>query len=146
MIRQEVMSPAFTKFHLDGPWPFEPVVHRFSDIDRGDCHDHPWGFASFVMHGGYVEEVYDPQRGLIGEVTRKPGDSFSIEATHIHRIIHLPEGECWTLILPGPWERVSRFWQFRDGAAWSRAWNETEWTRHEPDHLRRAVDAERVDA
>jgi hypothetical protein len=124
----ERMSDAMTKFHLRGPWPLDPVIHHFADIDRGDPHDHPWGFRSIVLDGGYVERVFQPN-GTSELVERKPGDSFDIAATHIHRMEALPSGDCWTLILPGPHERTSRFWQFREDGAYSRAWHEAEWTR-----------------
>lgn len=127
--REEPMSGSFTKFHLDGPWPFQPVMHRFADVDHGDPHDHPWGFRSMILWGGYAEEIYDPHSGVAETVLRSVGDSFDVPAQRIHRIVWLPKGECWTLILPGPWERVSRFWQFRPDGPWSRAWNEIDWTK-----------------
>lgn len=118
----EAMSHAFTKFHLRG-LGCAAVIHRFTEPDHGDWHDHPWGFTSFVISGGYVEEVFLPN-GYTYLAPRKPGTSFQIRATHIHRIIELPEGQCETLILPGPWERKSRFWRFENGKAISRAWDE----------------------
>lgn len=125
-LREEIMSQAMTKFHLDG-LPVGVVLHRFTEPDHGDPHDHPFPFTSFIICGGYEERVYDPSGN---EVTnfRRPGDCFRVPAKRIHRITRLLDGECWTLILPGPWERKSRFWQFRDDGAFSRAWDEHEWT------------------
>lgn len=123
----EPMSDVFTKYHLRGDMPFNAVLHKFSDIDRGDPHSHPWGFRSVILHGSYVEEIYHPKKGLVRTLERKQGDSFVIKAKHIHRIVELPHGECWTMIIPGPWERDSDFWQFRDDGAYTRAWFETEW-------------------
>lgn len=127
MIDIERMSDVFAKYHLRGPWPFGAVIHQFSDIDRGDPHDHPWGFRSVILHGGYVERVFQPD-GASELVHRNLGDSFEIAATHIHRMEALPNGECWTLVMPGPHERTSRFWQFREDGSYSRAWNEHDWT------------------
>lgn len=128
-ISHEKMSDAFEKFHLEG-LPFGAVLHRFGEPDHGDPHDHPWGFRSIILYGGYVEEIYDPGQGLVDVKHRRVGDSFEIAATHIHRITRLPRRECWTLVLPKAHERTSRFWQFREDAPYSRAWNEQEWTRH----------------
>lgn len=50
-IREEIMSPDFTKFHLEGPWPFHAVMHRFTQPDHGDPHDHPWSFRSNIGFG-----------------------------------------------------------------------------------------------
>lgn len=121
-LRNERMSDVFDKFHLDGI-PGTPVIHRFSDIDRGDPHDHPWGFTSFVLAGGYVEEGFDRRDGSITCQRRYPGNAFFIDANHIHRIIDLPEGECWTIITPGPWVQEPGFWQFREDGAYRRPWN-----------------------
>lgn len=134
-IREEQLGEHFTKFHLEGPWPFDAVIHRFTESDRGNPHDHPWGFRSFILKGGYVERVYFVDRStgkFVGreDRDRRPGDSFAVEARHIHRIVELPESECWTLILPGPMERVSRFYEFRGDEVFSRLWSETEYQPH----------------
>ena len=122
-LRVEPMSGAFTKWHIDG-LPLATVLHRFTEPDHGDPHDHPWPFRSVILSGGYVEEVYHPQKGLVGTLERKPGDSFLIGAKHIHRIVSLPEGECWTLIMPGEHQQTSGFWRFDNGQAFHRFWHE----------------------
>lgn len=129
-VHSERMSDVFEKWHIEG-LPVAAVLHRFGDVDLGDPHDHPWGFRSIILHGGYVEECFGWPNGFWGKKHHKVGDSFYVPATHIHRIVELPEGECWTLILPGPPERTSRFWQFREDGAYSRAWHEQEWSREE---------------
>ncbi|NTS31316.1 hypothetical protein HQ945_08610 [Phyllobacterium sp. BT25] len=126
-LRHEPMSPTFDKWHVGGT-PFPAVFHRFTEPDLGDPHDHPFAFRSIILHGGYIEEVYHPERGLIDVIARPPGDSFRIEATHIHRIVSLPGGECWTLMLPERQLRTSCFWQFRDDGAYFRKWHDEEWT------------------
>lgn len=120
-IDREVMGPHFTKFHIRGEWPFHPVFHRFSATDGGLPHCHPWSFRTFIISGGYVEEIYNLETGFVEERFNKPGDSLFIPATHIHRIIELPEGECWTLILPQPGPpRDPRFYDFRPDGTFSR--------------------------
>ncbi len=120
----EHMSPIFTKWHIPGPG----VLHRFTAPDEGPPHDHPWGFWSTIIVGGYVEEVFDPMTGAATESVRRPGDRFYVPATHIHRIVDLLEsdsldGDCWTFIEPGPHERTSGFWRWDDGRAFFKPWN-----------------------
>lgn len=125
-IREERMAEFFTKFHLEGA-PFGAVIHRFTSADHGDAHDHPWTFRSFILHGGYVEQVFALD-GTSEERVRKPGDSFRNDAGHIHRIVRLLEPECWTIIVPEAWNRKPGFYQFRDGVAFHRFWDEREFT------------------
>lgn len=69
----EQMSDAFTKYHLRGDMPFNAVLHKFSDVDRGPPHSHPWKFRSVILHGSYVEEIYHPKKGLVRTFERKQG-------------------------------------------------------------------------
>lgn len=123
-LREERMADHFVKHHVEG-LPAAAVFHQFSQVDHGDPHDHPWPFTSFVISGGYVEQVFQLD-GSSELVHRKVGDSFRIDAKHIHRIIDLPAGECTTIILPGPHEQKSGFYQFREGRAWHRFWDQEE--------------------
>lgn len=123
-LRTERMSDFFTKYHIDG-LPFAAVLHHFTAPDTGDPHDHPFGFRSIVLSGGYVEAVYLPN-GDVFTCRREAGHSFEIEASHVHRIIDLPEGECWTLIIPGQHERTPGFYRFENGKVLHRLWNERE--------------------
>ena len=128
-ITEERMSDAFLKLHIH-ELPFPAVLHRFTAPDLGDPHDHPWPFRTFILHGGYTEEVYDLHGGLIDIRQHHEGDSFLIDAGHIHRITELHGIECWTIILPKPGEaRTSGFYQFRDDGAYHRFHHETEWRR-----------------
>lgn len=129
IVRTERMSPAFTKYHLsDGR-----ALHRFRMGEpHADPHDHPWGFETEIIDGGYVEEVFHvfPDGGWRSElVTRAPGTVHEVAATHIHRIVELSARECWTVVRAGPGERETRFWRFGDQIL-SRAWHEREWRLH----------------
>ena len=127
----ERMSNEFTKYHLNRygrqPWPFRPVIHHFTGPDVDGPHDHPWSFTSFILSGSYIEEVYilseDRQTWTREVIERRAGSSHKVEATHIHRIIELPEGECWTMVIAGPKERVPHFWKFSEGGIFVRPWN-----------------------
>lgn len=126
-LREERMGHHFTKWHIGG-LPRSAVIHRFSETDNGDPHDHPWGFTSFVIHGGYVEQVFQLD-GTSQLIHREPGQSFYIPAQHIHRIVDLPAGECTTIILPGEHEQTSGFYQFREDGAYHRYWDQPDFQR-----------------
>lgn len=126
IIRTEKMSDFFIKHHIEG-LPFSAVLHQFTAPDEGDPHDHPFGFRSFILRGGYVEEIYH----LNGKVTRRVnsvGDSLWFEPSHIHRIIRLMGKECWTLILPTEAVRKPGFYQFQEDGVYHRFWDQKEFT------------------
>ena len=126
-ITVERMNAHMTKLHLgDGR-----VVHRFSAADGpgADFHDHPWGFASRIIEGGYVEQVLDlanPTEPV--EVERRPGDEFRNEAGTVHRIVRLLAPECWTVITPGPHERTPGFYRVEGGQVLHRLWHDPDFT------------------
>lgn len=126
-IREERMSGAMTKYHVGG-LRRSVVFHRFEDIDRGDCHDHPFSLDIKIISGGYIERIWN-RDGRSWEYRREPGDSFIIPATHIHLMIELLDGPCETMIMPGPWERKSGFWQFRQDGSYFREWDQPEFRR-----------------
>ncbi|MET0365169.1 MAG: hypothetical protein ABW169_11005 [Sphingobium sp.] len=121
----EMMSPTFTKWHLGNG----AAIHRFTGTDT-EFHDHPWGFSSTILAGGYTEEVIvrsDDGRHHIERYDRVPGETFRIEARHIHRIVHLRDGACWTLVQAdnaGVHIRQTRFWRFTPAGLQSRLWSE----------------------
>ena len=135
-MRVERISDEFTKYHLnhEGLLPFYPVLHHFTapdNSDWNDAHDHPWSFTSYVLKGGYVEDVYEvfPNGDWRMEsFYRAPGTVHHVSARHIHRITHLPEGECWTLVVAGPQERETHFWKFDERGAHCRPWSSDEFT------------------
>ena len=115
---EERMSDEFTKFHVRNA-PFYAVFHRFTAPDKGGPHDHPWGFTTKIIKGSYVERRYYLD-GSTEIFHRKLNDSFEMDAKTIHRIVSLPDGECWTMITPFAWEREWGFWQFREDGAYFR--------------------------
>ena len=86
------------------------MLHRLCrpDLDRV-LHDHPWDFATFCLHGGYIELVLKPD-GIKQEVLRA-GQVRLRAAEHTHRIDTLFSNECWTLVLHGPRFRTWGFWE-----------------------------------
>lgn len=122
----EKMSEEFTKFHFKS-LPFDAVMHRFAAPDVGSPHCHPFNFTSHILYGGYIERVYtvyDDDRWTSEIIHREAGTVHRVKAKHIHEIIQLPQGECYTIILPEEKTRDSRFWNFDESFAKSRAWFE----------------------
>lgn len=127
LIRSERMSDTFMKYHIDG-LPFPMVLHHFTAPDHGDPHDHPWAFVSTILRGGYTEEIFDLDTGKSRTESRLPGQSFMIEAEHVHRIVRLHLDECWTAVLPLPGPtRTSGFYRFQQKAVLYRFWHQQEW-------------------
>ena len=126
IVRIERMSRAFTKYHLDDG----RALHRFRMGEpHADPHDHPWAFETEILAGGYLEEVFhiSSDGGWRSElVHRSPGTVHQVMAKHIHRIVELPDRECWTVVRAGPNQRETRFWRFGDEVL-SRAWHERRW-------------------
>lgn len=128
-VREERMSGELLKHHLEG-LPFSSVYHEFTGKDKGQPHDHPFKFRSFILSGSYIERRYFVRPDgtwYTAEYTHKQGDSFVVEAEAIHQLIELPEGTCWTNILHEEKVREPRFWDFSEKIAKSRQWNEEEW-------------------
>lgn len=127
-VREERMSAAMTKWHLGpGVTGNAMVLHRFSGPDTGPHHDHPFDCRSYILHGGYDEEVMHPD-GRIEVRQHRPGDVVEIPHDHVHRIIRLHEAECLTLYeVLGPKVQESGFFEWRDGSMWHRKWHEVDW-------------------
>ncbi|MGN7867817.1 hypothetical protein [Paracoccus sp. 22332] len=128
-ITPERMSEALMKWHLGpGSTGNALVLHRFTGEDTGSHHSHPFDCRSYILHGGYDEEVLHPD-GRVELRQHQPGDVVSIPHDHVHRIVHLPEGECLTLYeVLGPKVQEPGFFQWRDGVMWQRRWHESEFS------------------
>ena len=129
-VTHERMSEVMCKYHL-GPAANGNalVIHRFTGADTGPHHDHQFDCRSYILHGGYSEEVLHPD-GSIELRHHRPGDVVDIPHDHVHRIVSLHEGEAITLYeVLGPKVQESGFFEFRDGAMWSRKWFEHDWQR-----------------
>jgi hypothetical protein len=38
-------------------FPFNVFLHKFLKSDPDDVHDHPWGYATLILKGGYWEWI-----------------------------------------------------------------------------------------
>ncbi len=97
------------RWQIETRW-FSIKLHKFlrSDEDE-DQHDHPWDFITFILKGGYWEEMPDKS-----QVWRKPFTIHYREATHKHRVI-LGTKPSWSLVVTGP--RI-RSWGFHTPQGW----------------------------
>lgn len=97
------------------------------DDDR-HLHDHPWSFSSFILWGGYTEQL--PWWMLLQKMNdagedetigafKRPGSHFRDvrpwrlvrnRITHTHRITKLPKGSAWTLVITSGKHRQWGFW------------------------------------
>jgi len=96
----------FTRFVvLKTPW-FQVLVHRlWCPRWHPRAHDHPWGFASLILWGGYWERVPGGEA-----VWRRPGSVLRRSAEFAHNVA--TDGSvCWSIVVTGP---KRRDWQFVD--------------------------------
>lgn len=129
-ITPERMSDAMMKWHLGpGSTGNALVLHRFTGADLGPHHSHPFDCRSYILDGGYDEEVLRPD-GRTEIRQHRPGDVVEIPHHHVHRIVHLVGGDCLTLYeVLGPKVQETSFYEWREGAMWSRLWHDPEWRR-----------------
>ena len=126
-------------------FPFNIFLHNFLRSDPDDLHDHPFGYFTFILTGGYWEWVpifgVNPdsindmlagpdkdEMNIIGEkrVWRGPGHFRCSKADSYHRIEIEPGVDCWTLFMPGPQKRE---WGFLTHKNWD--WKTFTWVKHD---------------
>jgi len=95
-------------------FPFNVFIHRFIKGDDDHVHDHPWGYFTYILAGGYHETVWssDSRKGEDKHCThwRAPGFYQKVSPHHIHKItLDSNAPPCWTLFIPF---RRSRDWGF----------------------------------
>ncbi len=87
-------------------------IHQFWSSDEDGVHDHPWSNMTFILRGGFYEELPDGQT-----LWRPPGFWCFRKAEQFHRIILKPgtEGKVWTLFI-----RFKRYrqWGFLTEKKW----------------------------
>jgi len=105
-------------------FPFNIFIHKFLKSDPEELHDHPWGFFTIILSGGYWEytDVNTIRRNenelSVTETTtmkhwRGPGFFQKVDATHKHRIELKEDVTAWTLFIP--FTRVREWGFFTDG-------------------------------
>lgn len=82
------------------PFGYSLKLHHILRADSDLCqHDHPWWFVTFMLWGGYEEEL--GRKKVIHKLF-----SFAFRNKKVvHRIVKLPKGHAWTLVFTGPTEK-----------------------------------------
>lgn len=83
--------------------------HFFRGDDDREPHDHPWGFVTLVLAGGYVDV------SVMGADVLRRGSVRYRPARHAHRV---ETAGCWTLVLSGPITRAWGFWAAEGWTPW----------------------------
>lgn len=135
ILDRESRSPYLNRYYLllkdRKKFPFNIFLHQFLRSDPDDLHDHPFGYATLILKGGYWEWVplFDELSGnIVGEkkVWRGSGHFRICRAESYHRIELEPGIDCWTLFIAGPQKRE---WGFLTHKHWKS--DSFTWVRHD---------------
>ena len=93
---------------------FNIFLHKFLKSDT-DMHDHPWGYCTIILSGGYWENEFKTvDSANIVKYWRGSGYIGYYDAYHSHKV-ELESGKgCWTLFIPYRREREWGFWKIKD--------------------------------
>jgi hypothetical protein len=81
-------------------------LHHFQRSDPDEMHDHPWGFCSLILSGGYYEKT--PGSGWSGGLDPVccrwygAGRLLRRSADFVHSVVIPPGRFAWTLVYRGP--------------------------------------------
>lgn len=102
-------KPYLMRYYYQNFRPFARIViHNFLQSDVDGLHDHPWGFQTYILAGGYWEVTKE------GRTWRGVGDTVTANANYFHRVELDHEkagGPTWTLFMMGQQEKD---WGFLD--------------------------------
>ena len=92
-------------------YPFNIFIHKILKSNT-DMYDHPWGYRTLILCGGYWEHEFTTQRGTETYKTwRGPGYTETYDAYHSHKVT-LEEGTpCWTVFIPFKRQKPWGFWR-----------------------------------
>lgn len=108
----ERSSVYLRRWSLALPFGWSVKLHHILRPDSDRCqHDHPWGFWTLILWGGYFEEVGAEQK--INHL--RPWRIAWRPPSFRHRILSLPRGHAWTLVLT---RRRVREWGFYTNRGW----------------------------
>jgi hypothetical protein len=95
-------------------FPFNIFIHNILLSDPTDLHDHPWGYFTLILKGGYWEHMPNQV-----SLWRRPGYWQSVPANWQHRLeLDKNNGSCWTLFIP---RMRARKWGFLKNNKWIEA-------------------------
>lgn len=105
-------TPYLIRWSLWLPFGMSLKLHQIVRPDDDRCaHDHPWWFVRIILWGGYTEACGEENR----VEHRKPWRIYFCPTGFRHRILTLPNGESWSLVLCGP---RSQRWGFFTNQGW----------------------------
>lgn len=112
-LRRYYLFPTKPRGECRFNWPFGIKIHNIkrSDLDR-DLHDHPWGFWSLILKGGYVEETPSGEPNTLTQWFGR-GSFIRHKATDFHKLTLFEP--TWTLVIT--WGR-ERIWGFDTAEGW----------------------------
>ena len=107
-------------FLKDRKWfPFNVTLHKIVRSDDPIMHDHPWGYMTIILKGGYWEHtpVFNNDGKMIAEFQkwRGPGSIILRKANDYHWLELAEGGTATTLFFMGPQQRD---WGFLKNNKW----------------------------
>jgi hypothetical protein len=99
-------------------FPFNITLHKVLVSDEPTLHDHPWGYATFILKGGYWEHIpiISKEGAVVGatRVWRGPGHFRKRSADDLHWLELAKDSDgneipCWSLFFMG---RKVKEWGF----------------------------------
>ena len=99
-------------------FPFNITLHKVLVSDEPTLHDHPWGYATFILKGGYWEHIpiISKEGAVVGStrVWRGPGHFRMRSADDLHWLELAKDADgneipCWSLFFMG---RKVKEWGF----------------------------------
>tara|TARA_B100000212_G_C27184180_1_gene451665 strand:- start:24 stop:725 length:702 start_codon:yes stop_codon:yes gene_type:complete len=110
ILDRETDEPYIERYYLfltdrNETFPFNIFIHHILKSDNDELHDHPWGYFTFILSGGYYEHLKLTEAGSdeekIVKVWRGPGFYQSVSSSWVHRLeLDKTKGETWTLFIP----------------------------------------------
>ncbi len=114
-------SEYLVRWSLWLPFGLSLKLHKIVREDDDRCaHDHPWWFLRIILWGGYLEAC-GTDNHLVHRKPWRPWAPWRIyfcPRSFRHRILELPEGVSWTLLLCGPNQVTWGFYTTRGWMLW----------------------------
>src|SRR5210317_1866447 len=105
-------------------FPFNITLHKVLVSDEPTLHDHPWGYATFILKGGYWEHIpiVSKEGAVVGStrVWRGPGHFRKRTADDLHWLelekdANGNEIPCWSLFFMGKKQKEWGFLPWHGG-------------------------------
>lgn len=111
-------APYLVRWSLWLPFGWSLKLHKIVRADDDRCaHDHPWWMLRLILWGGYIESHSTKHTVAHRKPWRPwaPWRMYWYGSMFRHRILELPQGSSWTLVLCGS---KSREWGFFTKLGW----------------------------